>query len=148
MGIPQMEVDPQDALHTLLRYGVGQVTDAVFANTVMRALFEHYLNNGDESGGAFLERFGVVDGISGVTFYSLTLGGVGFDYDELQFTDMRGSNSTLLTSNGDVRITVRYEIYYVFGGMPLPFSPTLRMSQVVQTRAWLGGSGVGYEHQH
>jgi len=139
--ISGMVSNPQEAFQVLMRYGLGEITDATFANFVVRPLFAHYLTNGLDDGATFLRNFGVIDGLAGVSFYDFSFAGIEFDNQENQFIDVRGRNTTLLTSDGDVRIAVRYEIYYSFGALPLPFEPRLRVSQVVQTRAWLGGRG-------
>ena len=50
----------------------------------------------------------------------------------------------LLTSSGDIRIVVSYQIDYTFGTLPLPFRE-LTVTQEAVTKAWLGGEGKRYE---
>ena len=50
----------------------------------------------------------------------------------------------VIDRNGDVKLTAEYEIEYTFGALKLPFGPTLKVTQTVVTKAWLGGSGEGY----
>ena len=53
------------------------------------------------------------------------------------------SESVVLDENGNIRLTVTYEVYFQFGALPMPFG-NLRVTQSVITRAWLRGSGKGY----
>ena len=57
---------------------------------------------------------------------------------------MEGDDSTLLTSDRDVKIVVQYDIDYSFGALMLPFGePKLHVTQEVRTKAWLGGKRRG-----
>ena len=54
-------------------------------------------------------------------------------------------DSTLLTADGDVKIAVQYDVDYTFGALLMPAgTPKLHVTQVVLTKAWLGGKGEGY----
>ncbi|MDR2571949.1 MAG: hypothetical protein LBD23_16855 [Oscillospiraceae bacterium] len=53
-------------------------------------------------------------------------------------------NCILVDKNENVKLTVSYEIEYTFGALSLPMNPTLKVTQTVVTKAWLGGSGEGY----
>jgi hypothetical protein len=71
-------------------------------------------------------------------------GAVGLQALEFNQADGGGRVSALLDSDGNVRLTVQYEVEYTFGGLPLPFTPTLKITQTAVTKAWLNGSGKGY----
>ena len=59
--------------------------------------------------------------------------------------DLQGNDSQLLTSEGNVKIVVQYDVDYHFGALVLPFDqPKLHVTQEVMTKAWLGGEGEGY----
>lgn len=120
--------DPKGSIQLVLNYGLQEVENSVFAAGV-RQMVGRYLSNGDLTGDAFLRAFGVRNGLDGLDFYSF---------------DSIANDSMLLDENGDIKLAVRYEIEYSFGALPLPFGPTLKVSQVVKTKAWLGGSGEGY----
>ena len=96
----------------------------------MKAMVGRYLSNGAMTGDEFLKAFGVEEGLDGLTFYDF---------------DGAGNDSILLDADGNVKLAVRYEVNYTFGALPLPFEPSLKISQVVKTKAWLGGSGEGYQ---
>lgn len=127
--------DPKQTIQLMLNYGLKEMGDAAFSSLI-RPLVGRYLDNGDLSGDEYLKAFHVDKGLKGLEFYSFrpTAG--------LQ-TDTH--NSTLMDSNGDVWLTVNYEIDYTFGALPLPFEPRLEISQTVKTKAWLGGDGEGYQ---
>ena len=77
-----------------------------------------YITNEKISGGEFLERFGVRN----------------IDF----------SSSALIDKNENVKLTVQYDVDYTFGALPLPFGPSLRITQTVVTKTWQSGSGMGY----
>ena len=127
--------DPQAVLGNLASYGMsealGQITEEL-----VRPLVGRYLANGDSSGDGYLRRAGVVNRQSGSR---------GLDALEFhQWGNFGIGNSVLIDANGDVKLTVDYEIEYTFGALPLPFTPTLKITQTVKTKAWLNGSGEGY----
>lgn len=121
--------DPKQTLRLVLNYGLQEVENSVFAAGV-KAMVGRYLSNGAMSGDEFLKAFGVEEGLDGLTFYDF---------------DGAGNDSILLDADGNVKLAVRYEVNYTFGALPLPFEPSLKISQVVKTKAWLGGSGEGYQ---
>jgi len=130
--------DPEATLQLLASYGVNELRSYAFGELV-RPLVGRYLTNGDMTGDEYLRRFGVVKtangsiestGLEALEFYSVGNAGLG--------------NSVMIDRNGDVRLVVEYEIEYTFGGLPLPFRPTLKVTQTVVTKAWLNGSGKGY----
>jgi hypothetical protein len=53
-------------------------------------------------------------------------------------------NCVLIDKNGNVKLTVDYEIEYTFGILRFPFRPTLKVTQTAVTKAWTGGSGEWY----
>jgi len=129
--------DPKAALQHLMSFSVNELRNAVF-EVLARPLVGRYLANGDKTGDEYLIRAGVVNtsgrdkrtGLDALEFYNFSNGGLG--------------NSVLIDRNGNVRLVVEYEIEYTFGGLPLPFEPTLKITQSVITKAWLNGSGEGY----
>jgi len=54
------------------------------------------------------------------------------------------TEANVIDKDGNVKLTVEYEIEYTFGALKIPFGPTLKVTQTVVTKAWLGGSGEGY----
>ena len=128
--------DPKGALQLLMNYGVNELRSKAFEE-LARPLVGRYLANGDMSGDEYLRRAGVVnsatgaEGLEALEFYRFENLGIG--------------NSVLIDANGNIKLTVYYEIKYTFGGLPLPFNPTLKMTQTAITKAWLNGSGKGYK---
>jgi hypothetical protein len=127
--------DPEEALKLLLSYTIDHFVGVAFEQ-LARPMVGRYLANGDMSGDEYLTRMGVVDSKTGA---------VGLQALDFNNTGGIGARaSALVDRNGNVRLTVRYEIEYTFGGLPLPFSPTLKITQTALTKAWLNGSGEGY----
>ena len=127
--------DPAAALGLLMNYGLDELRNKVFEE-LARPLVGRYLASADMTGDAYLRSAGVVNRHTGA---------VGLE--ALEFHDFRNfglGNSVLIDSNGNVKLVVEYEILYTFGGLRLPFSPTLRITQTAVTKAWLNGSGAGY----
>ena len=128
--------DPVKALQNILNFSLSQLEGYAF-ELLARPLVGRYLANGEISGDAYLEAVGVVSGpnqastgLNALEFYSLN--------------NLGRSNSVLIDRNGNVKLIVRYEIKYTFAGLPLPFGPTIKITQTVITKAWLNGSGRGY----
>lgn len=121
--------DPQQTLRLVLNYGLQEAENSAFAAGV-KAMVGRYLSNGAMTGDEFLKAFGVENGLDGLNFY---------DFDGV------GNDSILLDAEGNVKLAVRYQVKYTFGALPLPFGPSLDISQVVKTKAWLGGNGEGYQ---
>ena len=127
--------DPKGALQLLMNYGLDELRNKVFEE-MARPLVGRYLANGEMSGDEYLRRAGVVnthtgeEGLEALEFY--------------QFSNLGIGNSVLIDANGNVKLVVEYEIEYTFGGLRLPFRPTLRITQTAATKAWLNGSGKGY----
>ena len=127
--------DPMSVLNLLLNYGIDELRNQVFEE-IARPLVGRFLANGDMSGDAYLRRSGVVN---------TNTGSRGLDALEFfQWGNMGSGNSVLIDGSGNVKLTVEYEIDYTFGALPLPFGPTLRVTQTAITKAWLKGSGEGY----
>ena len=131
--------DPKGALQLLLNYGVNEIRGQLFEE-LARPLVGRYLANGDMTGDEYLKSVRVVKTGSG--------GGVCAEgLAALQFHEWSGlglGNSVMVDRNGNVVLTVHYEVEYTFGGLKLPFAPTLRITQTAVTKAWLNGSGKGY----
>lgn len=124
--------DPMNTVRLLLNYGLGEAGKQV-TEQLVRPLVGRYLRNGDMSGDEFLRAFQVIGGLDGL------------DFADFSLTDFNANDSMLLDAGGDVKIVVRYDIDYTFGALPLPFDPKLSITQTVQTKSWLGGSGEGYK---
>ena len=127
--------DPKQSLQVLLNYGLQEGGNAVFEQ-VLRPLVGHYLACGGLSGDEFLKQFYVSDGLKGLNFY---------DFSLFSGAPSGANDSSLLTSDGDVKIAVQYDVDYTFGAMLMPATtPKLHITQVVLTKAWLSGKGEGY----
>ena len=127
--------DPKGSFQNILSYGANELRNKAFEELV-RPLVGRYLANGEKTGDEYLKGVGVVntaaksEGLEALEFFSIWNFGAG--------------DSVLIDENGNIRLVVNYEIKYTFGGLPLPFSPTLRITQAAVTKAWLNGSGKGY----
>ena len=128
--------DPKSALQLLMNYGVNDLRNKAFEE-LARPLVGRYLTNGDMSGHEYLKNAGVVnrqtgkEGLEALEFH--------------KFGNFGTGNSVLIDENGNIKLVVQYEIEYTFGGLPLPFGPTISITQTAVTKAWLNGSGRGYE---
>jgi len=109
--------DPRATVQNLINYGANELRGVVFEQFA-RPLVGRYLANGDMSGDEYLRSVRVINFV---------------------FVDC-----VIADRNGNVKITVEYEIEYTFGALRLPFGPTLKITQTAVTKAWLGGSGEGY----
>ena len=109
--------DPKAAIQNILSYGAGEIRNMA-AEQLVEPLINRYLANGDMSREEYLRSVRVLN----------------FDF----------SDCVIIDRNGNVKLTVEYEIEYTFGALKLPFGPSLRVTQTVITKAWLGGSGEGY----
>ena len=128
-GVDYAVGHPKEMLQYMMNYGLDKAGGAAFEQMV-RPLVGRYLANGGQSGDAYLRSYGVADGLLGLHFYS---------------PDLQGNDSQLLTSQGNVKIVVQYDVDYHFGALVLPFDqPKLHVTQEVMTKAWLGGEGEGY----
>ena len=127
--------DPKAALQLMMNFGLNEFRNSAF-EVLARPLVGRYLGNDDMTGDEYLTRAGVVNRHTGTT---------GLDALEFyQLSNLGLGNSVLIDKNGDVKLVVEYEILYRFGALPLPFNPTLRITQTAVTKAWLNGSGKGY----
>ena len=119
----------------LLSFGQNELRNQAF-ELMVRPLVGRYLMNGDMTGDEYLRSVRVVNRHTGA---------VGLDALEFyQFSNLGMGNSVLIDRNGNINLTVYYEVEYTFGALPLPFNPTLRITQTAITKAWLNGSGAGY----
>lgn len=127
--------DPKQTVKYLINYALYKGTSIGFAE-LMRPLVGHYLSNGTQSGDEYLKSMRVIGGLDGLEFYN------GFNLANPV------KESTLLDGNGYLWLRVTYNIDYTFGALPLPWGgkePKLEVTQTVVTKAWLGGSGKGYQ---
>jgi len=127
--------DPKAMLQLLMNYGLNELRNQVFEE-MARPLVGRYLSNGDMGADEYLRNARVMNRRTG----QMGLGALEFH----QWGNLGLGNSELIDKDGNVKLTVQYEIEYTFGGLPLPFNPTLRVTQTVVTKAWLNGSGKGY----
>jgi len=132
--------DPEDVLQDVMNYGLQKAGSYAFG-ALVRPLVGRYLTNGTVSGDDFLRAFNVKDGLKGLEFSTFNV--IGWNAETGELTAAPRDDSMLLTSAGDIRIVVSYQIDYAFGALPLPFKD-LEVTQEVVTKAWLGGSGEGY----
>ncbi|MCL2365921.1 MAG: hypothetical protein FWC75_02615 [Oscillospiraceae bacterium] len=127
--------DPQAVISALLSFSQNELRNQVF-ELMVRPLVGRYLMNGNMTGDEYLQSVRVVNRHTGAT---------GLDALEFyRFNNLGLGNSVLIDKDGNVKLTVEYEVEYTFGALPLPFRPTLRITQTAVTKAWLNGSGRGY----
>ena len=126
--------DPAEVVQKLINYGLGEGAGILFAELV-RPLVGRYLSNGSLTGDEYLTRVNVTGGLNALSFY---------EFDPLSLHSTGHGGSTILDSSGSVILVVQYDIEYKFGSLPLPFKPTMHVTQTVATKAWLGGQGTGY----
>lgn len=138
----RLENDPKDVFQNLLNYGLQKGGSAGFG-ALIRPLVGWYLTNDGTNGDAFLKNCHVKDGLNGLTFSTFNIASWDSENHRIHTVSMDDSDSMLLTSAGDIRIIVSYQIDYTFGTLPLPFRD-LTVTQEVVTKAWLGGSGKRY----
>jgi len=112
-----MAGNPKTMIQNFANYGIGELR-SLASEQLVRPLVGRYLANGDISGDEYLKSVRVVN----------------FNFGDCVIIDR----------NGNIKLTVDYEIEYTFGALRLPFGPTLKVSQTVVTKALLGGSGDGY----
>lgn len=122
---------------------VQSIKDSIFAEC-MNTLSHHYLDNYDSNGSVkqtgeeYLKANNVKDTITFNGNY-----GIGFNDYNISLSLGEGG-SQFLDKKGDITVAISYEIDYRFGGLKLPFT-TLKIRQVVKTKAWLNGDGDGYK---
>ena len=104
-------------VESLTNYGINELKNVAVAQLVS-PLVDRYLARDDMTGDEYLKSVRVVK----------------FEIVEANVID----------KDGNVKLTVEYEIEYTFGALKIPFGPTLKVTQTVVTKAWLGGSGEGY----
>jgi len=127
--------NPKEVLQKLMNYGLNEVRGQLFEE-LARPLVGRYLANGEMTGDQYLRSVGVVNSSNGQA---------GLDAIEFhKWGNLGMGNSAVVDKDGNVKLVAHYEIKYTFGVLPLPFEPTLRITQTAITRAWLNGSGKGY----
>lgn len=120
--------DPASLINMLVRDGI----DKGFAE-LAGVLVERYLCNGAMSGREYLKSMNVE---SKLNFH-------GYINDYIDPNVSSNENSVIIDKNGNIKLTVRYDVGYSFWSLPLPFKK-LSVTQSVKTKAWLGGDGKGY----
>lgn len=133
--------DPKALFQEVMNYGLQKGGSAIFGSLV-RPLVGRYLDNGTLTGDEFLRAFRVKDGLDGLEFSTFNV--LGWDPENHRVLTSPRDDSMLITSGGDVRIVVSYQIDYTFGTLPLPFTE-LTVTQEAVTKAWLGGVGDRYK---
>jgi hypothetical protein len=136
--------DPKAALQSVAQYGLNEGGSAIFEQ-LLRPLIAYYLENGDLSGEEYLTGNRVLGDLEFYDFSFTNYVPPGNGELVGHLTTIADNDSILLNKDGDVKITVRYEIEYTFGGLQLPFEPKLAITQSVKTKMWLNGSGDGYD---
>ena len=134
--------DPQETLSMLMNFGVNELRNQLF-EVIARPLVGRYLSNGIMSGSDYLLWAGVCKTKTGGRSGELDKAGLAA-LDFFRFSNLGIGDSVMIDRNGNVKLTVDYEILYTFFGLKLPFKPTIRITQTVVTKAWLNGSGKGY----
>jgi len=130
--------DPEGTSKLLLNYGLNEVKGQL-VEELLRPLVGRYLANNDMSGGEYLTSVRVVRSEKN----SIVATGL----DALEFHkwgNFGQGNSELINKDGNVKLVVDYEVEYTFGNLPLPFRPTLKITQTAVTKPWRNGSGKGY----
>jgi hypothetical protein len=132
--------NPKELFQDIMNFTLEELRNKAFEQ-LARPLVGRYLSNGDISGDEYLQKMGVVKSNTGSGGIEATgLRALRFFKLDNHVTE----NSVLIDGKGNVKLVVDYEIEYKFGGLPLPFRPTLKVTQMVKTKAWLNGSGKGY----
>ena len=136
--------DPKGVLQNLLNFGLSKGSSFALGECV-RPLMGWYLRGKAGSGEKFLEDYHVVDGLSGLKFY--TMDTIGYNSVTKRFTSGSKNDSLLIDKNENLCLVVQYDIDYAFGALPLPdeFGGKLHVTQMVTTKAWLNGCGEGYQ---
>lgn len=133
--------DPKGSIQKIMNYGLGEVQSKLFER-LLRPLIGHYLGNGTWDGDTYLRAYNVGDGTDG----GYGINGLVFsDFSLFDLGAAEGNDSTIMTSKGEVRIIVRYDVDYFFGILEPIGLPRLHITQEVITRCWLGGKGEGYK---
>lgn len=112
--------DPKEMIRNFANYGLDELRNFASAKLV-EPLVLRYLTNLNETVADYFKRIRVQD-------FSIT-------------------DCVIIDSGENIKLTAEYEIEYTFGIVRLPDAPTLRLSQTVVTKAWLGGSGPGYKFE-
>lgn len=132
--------NPKSVMQDFLNYGLNKV-ESLALDRLMEPLMRHYLSNGSMNGDEYLKAFHVVDGVSGLHFYTPNSVTIKNGRILTGTTD----DSMVLDSQENIKLVVQYDIDYTFGILPLPWdSGKLHITQEVKTRAWLNGLGKGY----
>ena len=116
-SVQDMAGDPKKMIQSFANYSLQELRNTASA-VLMEPLIYRYLSNRNQSADEYLKRLRVVS---------------------FQIVDC-----VIVDINENVKLTAMYEVEYTFGALRIPFTPTLRISQTVVTKAWLGGSGYGY----
>jgi hypothetical protein len=130
--IDEAVADPNETIRVVVNYGIDRSIDYLVSN-VVRGMLGHYLNNGIKTGSEYI-KWVETGGDSGLKSTGVIGGLNGFDFGDTDCLD----------EDGNITLSVQYEIDYMFNAIPLPFTK-LKITQVVKTKAWLNGSGKGYK---
>ena len=125
---------PAGVMDSMIDFALSESFE-VLLEKLVRPIIGRYLANGIQTGDEYLQSVNVINGLKGLSFH---------DFDLLSLHNASSRGSTLLNMGGEVRLVVHYEVEYMFGVIPLPFRPSMRIAQTVVTKAWLGGAGSRY----
>ena len=125
---------PDKVIDSLVSFAIDNGASALL-EILVRPLVGRYLSNGSENGNEYLKRVNVAKGLSGLEFY---------EFDTFKLNSVGHRNSVLVDKTGSVKLIVQYKVEFKIGNLKLPFDPTLKVTQTVATKAWLGGKGKGY----
>jgi hypothetical protein len=115
-----MYENPEYYINLLLDKVLDGAVDYIVANHIIKPMMEKYLENGDTTADTYLNANNIGTDIEP------------YNYDTLDF-DTR----FFMNKNGDIIVTVTYDIDYTFGFLPLDFTK-LSFTQSAKTRAWIG----------
>ena len=116
-GISALSDNPEGMLQGLANLGLNELRGYA-SSALLNPLIMSYLINGEATAEEYLANTRVKN---------------------FELTDC-----IIIDRNGNVKLTAFYEVEYTFGSLKLPFTPTLKITQTVVTKAWLGGSGERY----
>jgi len=109
--------DPKHVIQSFANYGINEIRNLVFEQFA-RPLVDRNLANGDMTGGEYL--------------------------NSVRVSNFEFGDCVIIDRNGNIKLTIDYEVEYTFGALRIPFGPVLKITQTAVTKGWLGGSGEGY----
>lgn len=126
--------NPDYVIEKLINFALGESIE-VLTERIVRPIVGRYLANGAQSGDEYLKSVNVTGGLKDLHFAEFFLPNPG---------SIGHRNSMLISGSGEIKLVVIYAVEYKFGNLRLPFKPSMKITQTVVTKAWLGGAGKGY----